>query len=393
MLNKLRILLARKRLEKQFRGDKPSYFGQQLKQYKWLKPKYILGYLTLFIVLILQGNDQWISSYITSLRYRPTPAIIESPWPWEKNATIHQLISNMNSGQETDIKSVANYIKTNELDPYLRIKAVHDYVISRVTYDRDVLETGIRPSQEAKEVFKTGKAVCEGYAKLFQAIAKEMGEEVAYIEGDIRREFAPDDVIPQYLKWSDPLYDWTRHAWNGVKIDNNWYLVDTTWDDSGREYNATYLMPNEKVMNISHLPDQAVWQLSYQPHSPQAFEKQALLNPDFFKQGLELLSPIQYNNEVEKTGKIKLRNENHSLQILGIFKKTESHKLLNLGKQEVANEYQPCESQKSNPEESTISCPFPTPGVYQVLMLSFDQDKKYQGQPKKLGTIKFTVKS
>ncbi|MGK7957628.1 MAG: transglutaminase domain-containing protein, partial [Crocosphaera sp.] len=294
MLNKLRILLARKRLEKQFRGDKPSDFGQQLKQYKWLKPKYILGYLTLFVVLILQGNDQWLSSYITSLRYSPTPAIIESPWPWEKNASIHELISNMNGEHETDIKSVANYIKMNESDPYLRIKAVHDYVISRVTYDREVLETGVRPSQEAKEVFKTGKAVCEGYAKLFQAIATEMGEEVVYIEGKVRGEFAPDDIIPQYLKWSDPLYDWTRHAWNGVKIDNNWYLVDTTWDDSERNYYTDYLMPNEKVMNISHLPDQEAWQLSNQPHSAQKFEKQPLLTPDFFKKGLEPLSPIQY---------------------------------------------------------------------------------------------------
>ena len=57
-------------------------------------------------------------------------------------------------------------------------------------------------------------------------------------------------------------YDWTLHAWNAVKVADNWQLVDTTWDDSDSgKYSADYLMPPPEAMIASHIPQHSDWQL------------------------------------------------------------------------------------------------------------------------------------
>ncbi|MEL4896792.1 transglutaminase domain-containing protein [Crocosphaera sp. Alani8] len=391
MFHKIKTYLGRQKLQPRSSKFKKNRFGVKINHNQWFKPQYIIGFLTLFLVLIVEGNQNWFSSEMTARMYQPIPATIESPWPWQEKTEIHDLIANIHPNTETDIQSVANYIKTNELDPFLRIKAVHDYVVTKLTYDVAVLETGVRPSQEARDVFKTGQAVCEGYAKLFEAIAKAMGEDVIYLEGDVRREFAPNDVIPLNLKFLDLSYNWTRHAWNAVKIEENWYLVDTTWDDSETSYYTDYLMPPERMMNISHLPDNENWQLSYTPNSPEKFEKQPLLTPDFFKYELELLSALQYNNQVENTGKIRIENKNNSLEIVALYQEIEKDKLLNFGKKEITEESGKCDREKNSPEEITISCQFPKSGVYQVSMLSFDKVNTNQINPIPLGELQFTV--
>ena len=40
-----------------------------------------------------------------------------------------------------------------------------------------------------EQVFLTGKAVCEGYANLFIALGREIGVEVVFIGGKVRRDF------------------------------------------------------------------------------------------------------------------------------------------------------------------------------------------------------------
>jgi transglutaminase/protease-like cytokinesis protein 3 len=175
---------------------------------------------------------------MTHLAHNPTPPLSSSPWPWQEYQTIHPVIASLTPEVESSIKSVAQYIAKNESDPYLQIKAIHDYVVSRVTYDLDVLKTGRRPSQDARTVFKTHKAVCEGYANLFLELGQEVGLDVAYIRGKVRQDLAPLDLIPEAFRLINPTYDWTLHAWNAVKVGGYWQLVDTTWDDSRSDWST-----------------------------------------------------------------------------------------------------------------------------------------------------------
>ena len=65
-------------------------------------------------------------------------------------------------------------------------------------------------------VFKNNAAVCAGYARAMQYLLQKCGIECAEVVGDVRKD-ENDEGGP--------------HAWNIVKIDGEYYYVDTTWDD------------------------------------------------------------------------------------------------------------------------------------------------------------------
>jgi transglutaminase-like putative cysteine protease len=202
--------------------------GRRWRRYSW-------GYALLFFILLYQFYPRVVTTPFQTLYARlvhqPAPPT-DTPWPWSTAQQLHPAIAQLGPEQETGIRAVANYLKAQEPDPEQQVKAIHDYVISRVTYDQAVLEPGERPAQDALTVFQTRKAVCEGYARLFAAIAQAMDLDVVYLEGRVRRDLAPIDVIPTEMRLESPLYDWTLHAWNAVKVNGEWQLVDTTWDDS-----------------------------------------------------------------------------------------------------------------------------------------------------------------
>jgi transglutaminase-like putative cysteine protease len=298
-------------------GDSRLSPGRWLDRFQLLGKKRLLGYTALGFTLLYLNNPSLFSTpagdLVVQLRYNPLPPSLPSPWPWQGQDSMHPLIRSIPASAEKSIASVAFYISSHEKDPYQQIKAIHDYVIHRLTYDFNVLASGIRPSQEAKAVFASRIGVCEGYANLFTALAQAIGLDVATVDGEIRRELAPKQIISGVLKITNPGYNWTRHAWNVAKINGHWYPVDTTWDDKGSNdekdnYSSDYLLLPPAVMIASHLPDQQGWQLLEKKLSKKAFEEQVLLNPQFFKESLQLLSPKRYNTKVKGQALIAIRH-------------------------------------------------------------------------------------
>ncbi|WP_445634670.1 Transglutaminase-like domain-containing protein [Nostoc sp. DSM 114161] len=389
-----------------YQSDTQPLLFWKKNNFKRIKPKYFLGYTLLIIALIYQSNpylfSNTIDELVNTIVYKPTPPILNSPWPWQDNAAIAPIIANMPSNAETSIESVAKYIAQHQSDPYLRIKAIHDYVISRVTYDLDVLKTGIRPAQDAKTVFLTHKGVCEGYANLFMALGRAIGADVVYIRGKIRRDLAPVELIPKVVRLVNSDYDWTNHAWNAVKILDNWQLVDTTWDDRDSSeigfssYSAEYLTLPPQVMSISHFPDQLDWQLLPRREDYNTFENKPLLTPKFFIEDLTLISPTEYKTNVEKVAAIKITSSsNYRKKIVALYTKVQksessfwelpgSVNLLedNRDTQRKVENIKRCQSRWNGSTETEISCKFAESGDYEVYVLSLGQKVSLLGQLK-----------
>lgn len=103
---------------------------------------------------------------------------------------------------------------------------LHARVIAAVDYDTLALnkqEQEGGPSIEKIDdlrsitgVFLNGKAVCEGYARAMQYLLQKCGIECAELAGNIRKETGEQGG---------------GHAWNLLKIDGDYYQMDTTWDD------------------------------------------------------------------------------------------------------------------------------------------------------------------
>ncbi|MBQ9930355.1 MAG: hypothetical protein IJO72_06220 [Oscillospiraceae bacterium] len=104
---------------------------------------------------------------------------------------------------------------------------LHVKVISAVDYDTIALNKQKQEGGPAMDkidylrticgVFLEGKAVCEGYARAMQYLLQKCGVECAEVAGYIRKETGEQDGA---------------HAWNILKLDGDYYYLDTTWDDS-----------------------------------------------------------------------------------------------------------------------------------------------------------------
>ena len=84
-------------------------------------------------------------------------------------------------------------------------KYVHDALIEKVSYN---INASI--NQSAYAALVNGESVCAGYARAFQYIMQQLGVPCYYCTGDSGGE----------------------HAWNIIKISDNYYHVDVTWDDT-----------------------------------------------------------------------------------------------------------------------------------------------------------------
>lgn len=123
--------------------------------------------------------------------------------------------------------------------------------------------------KEAENALRQKRGICGDYSHLFKLMARAAGLETMVVSGKSRM-----------LSGSG-----AGHAWNAVKIDGQWRLIDATWGagyvEEGRfvrEFLPGFFDTPPALFILNHLPDDASWQLLGQPVSAKAFSRQVLLN-------------------------------------------------------------------------------------------------------------------
>ena len=124
--------------------------------------------------------------------------------------------------------------KINSLkSDYEKAVFIHDYIVDNTTYDKEnadaVINAGKGENPDKKLLvsaslygcFVDKKAICTGYAAAFMYLARKSGLEAVRINGESRESGV-------------------GHQWNCVKIENEWYYADVTWDDSDNEDNGAF---------------------------------------------------------------------------------------------------------------------------------------------------------
>ena len=111
------------------------------------------------------------------------------------------------------IDSVKNYIASKMTNnAYNDVKYIHDYLIDTIEYDESCQGIG---AYSVYGALIEHKCVCEGYAEAFKYLCNSVGIDCEIYQG---KAINSENRIE-------------NHEWNGVKIGNNWYYVDATWDD------------------------------------------------------------------------------------------------------------------------------------------------------------------
>ena len=111
------------------------------------------------------------------------------------------------------VERIKNYVLSNvKGTEYQKIAQIHNYLVDSIEYDASYKAIGTYGLYGA---LIAKKCVCEGYAKSFKYLANAAGFECEIMQGIATNSSGRTE----------------NHAWNCVKVDNNWYAVDPTWDD------------------------------------------------------------------------------------------------------------------------------------------------------------------
>ncbi len=148
-----------------------------------------------------------------------------------------------------------------------------------------------------KKVLKRKKGVCQDYALLYRSMCEEAGLECQFVTGFGR--FSPNNIGKEHKG--------SNHAWNAVKIDGKWELMDVTWSTgmgADEDYGNGFFMVKPEAFIMSHRPDDDQWQLLEKPLSIKEFADQAFPYFGFIKYNARSFEPS--SGKVLSKGKVTI---------------------------------------------------------------------------------------
>lgn len=145
-------------------------------------------------------------------------------------------------------------------------------------------------SQEESVVYNNRKGVCAGYARLYKWFLDWVDIETVVISGHIR------DLRNHYVELESD--DNFRHAWNAIKLNDKWILVDTTWGTSKEQETSEYYFDIKPEFSIiTHYPEDSKWQLLKEPLTLEEFNKSQFIKPIWFMIGFSEVPKLMADKE------------------------------------------------------------------------------------------------
>ncbi len=191
------------------------------------------------------------------------------------------------SSAEASVDGLASYLVAPARNEREKARSIFRWVTENIDYDVSGFFTGSFDATNSKDVLKSRKSVCDGYSDIFSSLARSAGLEVVRIAGFGKGYgYLPGENL------SAP----SNHAWNAVKINGSWYLIDCTWgagyiDDNKKyvhKFDDHYFMTPPSEFIYDHFPEDSRWQLLEHPLAKSEFEKLAFVKSEFFNYGLKL---------------------------------------------------------------------------------------------------------
>jgi transglutaminase-like putative cysteine protease len=180
----------------------------------------------------------------------------------------------------SDIDKLAGQITADFKRDDEKARAIFTWIALNIKYDVAAYGVNERPvaysyrTEEEKQALKkkfdtelaiktlkSRKGVCQGYSVLYEQVAEKCGLEAVFIPGTSKSH-------PMHIGKGPGAKD---HAWNAVKIDGQWKLLDVTWAAgvvTGQKltfnfkFNDGYFFTEPDLFFLNHFPDDPKWLLT-----------------------------------------------------------------------------------------------------------------------------------
>lgn len=176
----------------------------------------------------------------------------------QNKSTTFNLYNNLNR--------LANNIVNGKYGEAQKAEAIFLWIAHNIGYDHELrfniqLQKEYYQSKEKiiAKVLHRKKALCGGYAFLFEAMCKQVGIEAKTVHGFTK-------LTNNYQK--------PNHSWNAVKVNGRWQLLDLTWSISNGNSSMpdkSWYFTNPEVFIRSHLPEDLNWAFLKNPPSLREF--------------------------------------------------------------------------------------------------------------------------
>jgi hypothetical protein len=223
-----------------------------------------------------------------------TPAVVPPAQPAAAQATpgarfaaADSLADHAPAAVERSVPALAAYLARAGSDETTKARALYRWIAGHIDYDVAGFRAG-RPGDVSPEgVLRSRSSVCEGYARLAEALGTAMGLQVQVVPG-----WSKGYGFTAGQRFDGP----TNHAWNALRIDGQWRLMDPTWgagylDQSTRfvrRFQEHYFLTPPDAFVFDHLPQDPQWQLLERPLSAAEYEDLVYLRPMFFLSGFRI---------------------------------------------------------------------------------------------------------
>ncbi len=165
-----------------------------------------------------------------------------------------------NSLNAQSVADLTRQITAEKTTDSAKVEAIYEWLIRNVIYDNNHKyrrEGDTTLWQEPYNVVVLKKAVCMGYAKTFREMCRLIGIKAVVVEGKPKN---PSGFVER-----------EGHAWNAVQLNDNWYLLDATWDANGVNSEKKYFLTPPSLFIQNHWPQDPMWQLLAAPISFNCF--------------------------------------------------------------------------------------------------------------------------
>ncbi len=126
------------------------------------------------------------------------------------------------------VSKIVGEIKGKTSDQMEMLTLLHDKLCNSVTYYDAPITEDLLYTVYGALIWEY--SVCEGYARTMRYLCKKLDIDCIIVTGVSKEE---------------------QHMWNLVRLENEWYHVDTTWDDPGLDKDGNSKIPLHTFFNLT----------------------------------------------------------------------------------------------------------------------------------------------